>query len=591
MRPSSSYLPPNVSFREVDGKLHIKARRSQWAQALLQLNGEKYRLNKLDDDHASLATEAWDVRGNDPGASREMVEHLHQFGSGERRDYIYPIFDNPLRRAILCCGRQVEKSTICSALMAMESTLIPMFRTLYVSPSAMQTRTFSSEKLSPLLKYSELIDKYWRSTKCKNQVFEKEFLNGSMIFLRYAFLNADRARGIPADRLLMDELQDILADNIRVIEECLSHSKHAWSLYVGTPKTLENTMERYWSYSTQNEWMVPCDHHTPKKWVRLDIDAIGEEGPICKHCGNDIHVGSGQWVTTTKNAPYQGFRIPQLMVPWKLDPETWRREIVWKLENYDEGEFHNEILGISFDNASKPVTRQELTKCCYPANDVVGLDLEKMIMPGALPPIVAKSRLYMGIDWGEGRTGRGASGRMKRPSFTVVSIGTMISDKFVVIYQKRYEGKEADKDFVLEDISRLIQIYNVALVGADRGFGWGINSDLIKRFGDKRIVQFQYVRQKESTRWDPLSYCFTIDRNFHMSETLNELRRQQFVFPSWEVSEPFLRDVESIYVDYRSGNRNDMYFDHTDPDDAFHSILLMRCAVLLAYNKLTPTPF
>ena len=588
--PSKGYLPPKPKVSEVDGKLSIKARKSQWAQALLHLNGDRYRLNKLDGDDANLSTEAWDMRGDDPSASEEMAQHLQEFGAGERRDYIYPIFDNPLRKAVLCCGRQVEKSTICSALMVTESTLISMFRTLYVSPSAMQTRTFSSEKLAPLLRYSEMINKYWRDTSCRDQVFEKGFLNGSMIFLRYAFLNADRARGIPADRLLIDELQDILADNIRVIEECLSHSKHAWSLYVGTPKTLENTMERYWGYSTQNEWMIPCDHHTPKKWVKLDVDAIGEEGPICKHCGRPINVTAGQWVQTTKDAAYQGFRIPQLMVPWKLDPQTWKDEIVWKLENYDEGEFHNEVLGISFDNAAKPVTRQELVQCCWPANNL-GVDLSRPVMPSKIPPIFKRSRLFMGVDWGEGRAGKGPGGRMKRPSFTVVSIGAMAGDKIAVIYQKRYEGKEADKDYVLKDVGRLMAAYNIKIAAVDRGFGWGINSDLIKTFGESRVVQFQYVRQKESTRWDPLSFCFTIDRNFHMSETINLLKRQGFAFPPWEASEEFLKDVESIYVDYRQGNRNEMYFDHTDPDDAFQSLLLLRCAIYLAYNKLTPAPF
>ena len=80
--------------------------------------------------------------------------------------------------------------------------------------------------------------------------------------MRYAFLNADRARGIPAYALFIDELQDILGDNIPVIEQCLSHAPEQWKQYVyaGTPKSLDNIIETYWSsHSTQNEWVVPHD--------------------------------------------------------------------------------------------------------------------------------------------------------------------------------------------------------------------------------------------------------------------------------------------------------------------------------------------
>ena len=78
--------------------------------------------------------------------------------------------------------------------------------------------------------------------------------------MRYAFLNADRVRGIPADMVCIDEIQDVLTDNIPVIEECVSHSSFKYKLYAGTPKSLDNTLESLWvEDSTQNEWVVPCD--------------------------------------------------------------------------------------------------------------------------------------------------------------------------------------------------------------------------------------------------------------------------------------------------------------------------------------------
>src|SRR6185295_9462210 len=160
-------------------------------------------------------------------------------------------------------------------------------------------------------------------------VLEKKFVNRSQITLRFAFLNADRCRGIPADFVLIDEFQDILLDNIPVIEECASHSSFKLFCYSGTPKSMDNAIEYYFArFSTQNEWAVPCKRHgTPNDrgswhWNILTEDSIGPNGLICDRCGGDISAKDPDacWAAMNPNPavekPFEGFRIPQLMVPW-----------------------------------------------------------------------------------------------------------------------------------------------------------------------------------------------------------------------------------------------------------------------------------
>jgi hypothetical protein len=594
-RPGVAYRPPPATFTR-DGEAHkVSARRSQWCQALLRLQGDRYRLNRWHQtEHEDEAKRAWELREVDPEESGKIIERLEQFGQAERREYIYPVLDTRLHKGLLMCGRQVEKSTLCAAITVTESAMYSFFRTLYVSPSAQQTRTFSNEKLAPLLQYSPMIKKYWRDTSCRDQVFEQSYINGSFTFLRYCFLSADRARGIPADRLLIDEIQDILSENIRVIEECLSHSKHGWSLYAGTPKTLENTIQRYWDYSNQNEWMIPCDSCVPvgggkRYWNNLDADSIGDSGVICKNCGRPLNVNAGMWISQNPGGSYNGFRISQLMVPWKFtDPDRWKDEIVWKLENYEEGEFHNEVLGISFDNASKPIKRSELVACCYPSNQPSGFELPDWVYDGNSDH-VTKGMVFLGVDWGEGKGGRGPDGRMRRASYTVVTIGVSHGAKMAVIYQKRYEGKQADKDYVFMDICRLARKYRVCRIAADAGHGWGINSDLFREFGDEMVVQIRYVPNLRAyAKFDPVAFCVVIDRTYAMSETLQAFKRKEFAFPPWEKAKEFLRDAEHLYADYRDKRKNEMYYDHTGPDDAFQSIVYCRLAMLLHFNQLIP---
>jgi hypothetical protein len=597
-RFSEGYLPQQAKVSTSGGMTKVMATRSQWAQGVLQLLGDPYRLNTLKGDEAKLAAqEAVDLREIDPERSRQIVEDLRRFADQERRDYAYPILDTAAKRVLLKCGRQVEKSTMCSVLAVIEPIVHDFFRTLYVSPSSQQTRTFSNEKLKPLIQYSKMVQRYWRNSSCKDQVFEQSFINGAFVFLRYCFLSADRARGIPADRLIIDEIQDVLSSNIRIIEECLSHSKHAYSLYCGTPKSLENTIEVYWGYSTQSEWMVPCNRCSAgakRYWNMLDIDCIGDEGPICKKCGRAINPSEGVWVDGQPGAPYRGFHISQLMAPWKFaDPEKWKAEVVWKLENYEEAEFHNEVLGNSFDNASKPLTRQELVRCCWPQIQPPNIDLSNMIRDPKMQPSVLRSNLYMGVDWGEGREGKTPSGRAKKPSYTVVSIGYFWRDSLVIIYQRRYKGAEADPAYVFDDVVKTAKRFGVICIGLDRGHGWRINGEVFRAFDNTnvQVMQFQYVGDsKETAKWDPLSYTFVLHRTFQMSELINDIKHQRVVFPAWEHTKDIMIDAEHLYADYRrsSQGKDELYYDHTGPDDAFHSVNYVRMAGLVHHQRLLP---
>ena len=204
-----------------------------------------------------------------------------------------PIYNTRRKRLLLKTARQVSKSTSLCNILLTQCFLNTAMRVLYVSPSALQTRQFSNEKLRPAIYDSPLVMKYFfNRSSCIDQTFEKSFTNGSHMFLRYAFLTADRARGIPCELLCLDEIQDILRDNVRVISESLSAAgimddlgkDLGVEIQAGTPKTFENTIEDSWSLSTQNEWMVPCSRHMPRHWVFLDSSAIGKEGPVCSKC-------------------------------------------------------------------------------------------------------------------------------------------------------------------------------------------------------------------------------------------------------------------------------------------------------------------
>lgn len=530
-----------------DGKPGFIGRRSDIAQAIIHHNGRPLRL----DNHA----------------------------------FMLPIYNSGDSRIVLKCSRQVAKSTSICNIQILEAAIRPHWRSLYVSPSAMQTRQYSNEKLKPTIMESPFIRKVMIGKGVTDQVFEKTFMNGSYMFLRYAYLTAARARGIPASRVFFDETQDLLKDNIKVISQSLSASRlsagvEGAELLAGTPLSFSNTLEEYWQWSTQNEWMVPCDCRSPRFWNFLDDKNIGKIGLICSACGKPINAAAGQWVTTNPGEFYVGYHVSQLMVPWKQSEEAWRTEIVLPKEKWPDSKFQNEILGFSYDTASAPVSRVDIQRCCYPAKQVSGVDNRKIV--NARQNAHGGMQLFGGVDWGEGREEGGVEqGRKKFASWTVLTIGGYIGEGiFWPFLMKRYVGKEVDPELILPDIVHLCMYWNVHTLGVDWGHGWGMNSRLMEALGRERVMQFAYsANLGERKRWDRSAYKFIINRNAALSSVFNGIKQEKFLFPEWTEFEPYAKDILAEYVEYNDRTRTMMY-DHPidQPDDALHSLTYAKLA-------------
>jgi len=312
------------------------------------------------------------------------------------RRHMRRAYDTPARRILLFCARQVEKSTLLGNRAITYSCMVTGCRTLYVSPSATQTKTFSSDRIKDPLETSDVLRAFTMNSLQQN-VFEKQFVNRSKITLRYAFLNADRTRGIPAWQLLIDELQDILSDNIPIIEQCTSHAPERWKrfVYSGTPKSLDNVIEYYRAnLSTQGEWVVPCDRHGGdggRYWNILCEKNIEKKGLVCEKCREliDPMHPDAQWARMVEEAPFESYRIPQLMVPWK----AWS-EILLDYERYGRDKFYNEVLGISFDSGLRPLTMKQVQECCL---EEVRMSFEAL---EALRNMSYGRDVFAGVDWG-----------------------------------------------------------------------------------------------------------------------------------------------------------------------------------------------
>lgn len=512
--------------------------------------------------------------------------------SFENHRYMIDILNYQGKKKFMLCSRQVGKSTLMCFDLGTSVTaryINPLtgkekkaLRMTYVSPSGAQTTQFSVEKLKPLIMFSPRFKAAYYDSRLHNDVKLKEFKNGVQIYLRSAFRDADRIRGIPNDKMYIDEIQDMVMSLFYDMESSMDASPIQMLTMSGTPKSLLNTANQYWKKSTQTEWMVPCTHHSPMHWNMLDQANIGLNGLICDRCGNRIYPEFGQWVDTVPGAPLKGFHVTQLAVSWKQSPEKWREEIVWKMENWPQDKFMNETLGFAYGQANRPLTQKDMIHTCWPDNKAMLVDSSRFYdkPPKANRPVPL--RWFAGIDWGEGRDKASYSnGKLRAASYTILTIGAYVGgNKFFIAHWKKFKGHEIKPKFVMKYIMEKIREWNVEFIAADWGHGWGMNDQLIDAFGLDRVgMFFESANLKKLYNWNDDADMFVLNRNAMMSRLIGDAKKQMLVLPKWEEAKEMSADFEAIFKEYNS-RTGLMSYDHdpSEPDDSFHSSMLCKLA-------------
>jgi len=502
-----------------------------------------------------------------------------------QQPHLRPIYNRFYPKLLIMSGRQVAKSTSLANFIVYHSSVTPHFKSIYVSPSSIQTSQFSNDRLRATIEYSPTIRRELTSTKCIKKVLQRTFTNGSNIHLRYCYLNADRVRGLSASLLCVDELQDLLTENLPVVEETLSFKIEPGEMkiqvYTGTPKTTTSAMQSYWERSTQTEWLVPCNcvtlhlmgpgsskqSESKAYWNYLDDSSVGPEFLQCKRCKKQIYPQrpDATWVDLNKGAKWKGYRISQLMVSWiKHD------DILEKRKHYSTQKFHNEVLGLPYDSGVKPVTEWEIRQCC-------DNELQNQIQ---VDPIFFRYPIVMGIDWA------GPSAEDPESSHTVLTFGAIMDGKRVTIFHiKKLLGRESDLSVQPKIVAQMMRNYQVQLVGCDWGFGADKNAVLREGFGHHKVMEIQYVSSKLRAKFDGASQRYLVDRTIMMSELFMDIKKQNIKFFNYDEFKEYAVEMMNIETEYNE-SRQIMHYNHQQgkPDDVFHSILYCKLAANYYYR-------
>lgn len=520
-----------------------------------------------------------------------------------------PFFQTHLAKEILLkCGRQVSKSTSFAAQGVVQSNCIPEFNTLYVTPLYEQIRRFSNNYVRPLIERSPA-RRLWTGTSTVGNVLERSFSNYSKMTFSFAFLDADRTRGIPADKVALDEAQDLDPAHIPIIKETMSASKWTVTQIAGTPKTLDGTLESYWNRSSQAEWEITCQRCGYENIPALShdlLDMIGPHDPrisearpgvVCARCKREgvvtpIFPRTGRWVHNDPELRYSspGYHVPQIIMPMHYaDPDKWAI-LLGKMRgvgNTPINVFYNEVCGESYDMGAKLVTQTDLKQAAV---------LHENTLEAAMRAADRYNIRVLAVDWG--------GGGEKRTSFTALAVLGMRPDGIIDCI---YGHRSLTPNDPLTEARMILKIcgqLKCQVIAHDYNGAGALREQFLMNAGmpADRIIPVTYVRaaagammtHQPATDWHPRDY-YQVDKSRSLMLTCHQLKSGRLRFFKYDYKaaddsgllHDFLALVEDM-VDSRRGMDIHTIIRNEKMSDDFAQAVNYGCCVLWYMTKKWP---
>lgn len=453
-----------------------------------------------DDKHAvRLKKSAEIIAESGPNNLRYMLPLLfnHKGDPYTLKDHFVfePLFDKRIpQQQVWKTGRQVAKSTSISAKGVLRCNIIPDFCTLYVAPLFEMIKRLSKNVVQPFVDRSP-IKRIWTGTDTENNVLQRSFKNYSKMIFSFAYLDVERIRGISADEMDIDEVQDMDPEFVPIIREVMSASKWGLSQFTGTPKTLENTIEGLWLRSSQAQWCIKCHRcnylnvpalsHDLDEMIGEDWKNVSEENPgvVCAKCKRPIYPRTGHWFHDRPELrwDFAGYHVPQILMPMHYaDPKKWKILLGKRagMGNVSANVFYNEVLGESYDLGARLFTVTDIKAAAI---------LHENSIEQARDTIDNYTHRVLGVDWGGG----GAD----ETSFTTIAVlGMRSSGKVDVIYGWR-SLRPHDHVYEAKQVLRLCATFRCSHIMHDYSGAGDTRTTFMTMAGfpQDRIMSIQYV--------------------------------------------------------------------------------------------------
>jgi hypothetical protein len=326
-------------------------------------------------------------------------------------------------------ARQIGKSRSLAARLLLRSASFPGYKSLVVLPLQEQSDRLSDQVFRPMIEDSPIRVKLQDDLRAApGSIRRRAFSNRSIINFGYAYLTAERLRGVDSRELDIDEAQDVNPQHMPVIRECQSSFTEPVTLMTGTSKTLDTLLNSSWNKSSQAVWHTRCGCGYDNRAIVEDGDLLAMLGPyrddisekapgtVCARCQRPINPRTGRWVHRCPERAHvnAGYNLPQVIFPFHYaHPQKWA-DVLAKRDSraagYNQARFYNEVLGEPYEFATRLLSTTEIKKAC---RDFVNT-LEAAVRRAQGH---AYELIVLGVDWGGGGVDGGSQTRVAAAGF------------------------------------------------------------------------------------------------------------------------------------------------------------------------------
>jgi len=180
--------------------------------------------------------------------------------------------------------------------------------------------------------------------------------------------SSSQLKGVPADRVVFDEVDEMEPTMVDLAKERMSHSEIKEEAYLSTPSIPDYGIDKLYQASDQRIWMIRCEHCGTETCLETEFPECLMETPtgvkrVCKKCKQEIFPKDGRWVAQypERSKDMVGWWISQLNSMY-VEPGAI-------LKAYQEPggnitEFYNSKLGMAYVQAENRLSLTDIYQCC-----------------------------------------------------------------------------------------------------------------------------------------------------------------------------------------------------------------------------------
>jgi hypothetical protein len=469
-----------------------------------------------------------------------------------------------------------HNSTAIAARQLINAHILPKYRSLYVVPHSEHRSTYAS-------RLNEMANAFRfpvTGSKHRQNLFLKEYPNGSYIELIKVLTSADPSRGKSSQELLWDECQNMDPSLEPEVQQTQKAASLPVTLYTGTSLTIDTMLESKYQMSSKATWHVRSPDE--KHWIDMGdremvLKTLSPEGPVCPFSGRPLDVRQGQFVhefPSLAAAGLVGLHIPQIIIPDYAHNLLKWDEIYQSYIDYPEAKFLQEIMGIPTEEADREISQADLERLCVLDHLPEEKAIEK-VKRGAYKFVVS------GCDWG----GSDYNPALKtKLSYTVHAILGVRNDGIMeALHFRRYSNM--DYRGIVSDIVDMHTKFGGYAIASDFGVGAAYNM-LIRedpRINAARHIIFGYVGPKSAPvstpSGDHLLNQLSLNRTEAISYLFRTIKdvRPRILFGPWDKNQKYLQDMLNMYrvlsESAQTGAQTFVYRRHgSKADDTLHAV-------------------